>query len=111
MNPKEQVNAITTRSGVQLPEIHVKRPGVAKENGIVQEITDQLEKLEVVVEQEKVPLPPIKPYVPPIPFPQRLRKHKLDKQFGKFLEVFKKLHINIPFVDALAQMPCYVKFM
>ncbi|KAL2480756.1 Uncharacterized protein Adt_33722 [Abeliophyllum distichum] len=24
--PKEQVQAITTRSGVQLPEIHVKRP-------------------------------------------------------------------------------------
>ncbi|XP_022842932.1 uncharacterized protein LOC111366399 [Olea europaea var. sylvestris] len=26
VNPKEQVQAITTRSGVQLPEIHVKRP-------------------------------------------------------------------------------------
>ena len=38
---------------------------------------------------------------PPIPYPQRLKKHKLDKQFTKFMEVFKKLHINIPFVDAL----------
>ena len=37
----------------------------------------------------------------PIPYPQRLRKNKLDKQFTKFLEVFKKLHINIPFIDAL----------
>ena len=27
------------------------------------------------------------------------------------MEVFKKLHINIPFVDALEQMPNYVKFM
>ncbi|XP_062119267.1 uncharacterized protein LOC133833019 [Humulus lupulus] len=26
-------------------------------------------------------------------------------------EVFKKLHINIPFVEALEQMPSYVKFM
>ena len=25
--------------------------------------------------------------------------------------VFKKLHINIPFTDALEQMPSYVKFM
>jgi len=25
--------------------------------------------------------------------------------------MFKKLHINIPFSDALAQMPKYVKFM
>ena len=27
------------------------------------------------------------------------------------MEVFKKLHINIPFTDALEQMPSYVKFM
>ena len=40
----------------------------------------------------------------PIPYPQRLKKHKLDKQFTKFMEVFKKLHINIPFADALEQM-------
>ena len=47
----------------------------------------------------------------PIPYPQRLKKSKLDNQFTKFLEVFKKLHINIPFTDALEQMPSYVKFM
>ena len=47
----------------------------------------------------------------PIPYPQRLKKNKLDKQFKKFMEVFKKLHINIPFVDVLEQMPSYVKFM
>ena len=47
----------------------------------------------------------------PISYPQRLKKSKLDKQFTKFLEVFKKLHINIPFTDALEQMPSYVKFM
>ncbi|XP_052176597.1 uncharacterized protein LOC127790905 [Diospyros lotus] len=111
VNPNEQVNAITTKSGVPLPEIHVKRPGVVKENGIVQETTNQLEMPEVVAKQEKVIPLPVKPYVPPIPFPQRLRKHKLDKQFEKFLEIFKKLHINVPFVDALAQMPSYAKFM
>ena len=47
----------------------------------------------------------------PVPYPQRLKKHKLDKQFTKFMDVFKKLHINIPFADALEQMPSYVKFM
>ncbi|XP_024035502.1 uncharacterized protein LOC127899262 [Citrus sinensis] len=54
---------------------------------------------------------PVKAYVPPIPFPQRLQKKKLDKQFSKFLDVFKKLHINISFADALEQMRSYVKFM
>lgn len=35
----------------------------------------------------------------------------MDAQFSKFLEIFKKIHINIPFADALEQMPNYVKFM
>ena len=35
----------------------------------------------------------------------------MDKQFSKFLNMFKKLEINIPFADALAQMPNYVKFL
>ena len=46
-----------------------------------------------------------------IPYPQRLRKNNLDKQFTKFLEVFEKLHINIPFAEALEKMPSYLKFM
>ena len=37
----------------------------------------------------------------PILYPQRLKKNKLDKRFTKFMEVFKKLHINILFADAL----------
>ena len=49
--------------------------------------------------------------IAPILYPQRLKKHKLDKQFTKFMEVFKKLHINILFADALEKMPSYVKFM
>ncbi|KAH9725430.1 hypothetical protein KPL70_007875 [Citrus sinensis] len=47
----------------------------------------------------------------PPPFPQRFQKQKQDKQFSKFLEVLKQLHINIPFVEALEQMPNYVKFL
>ena len=47
----------------------------------------------------------------PISYPQRLKKNKLDKQFTKVMEVFKKLHTNIPFIDAFIQMPSYVKFM
>ena len=35
----------------------------------------------------------------------------MDKQFGRFMDIFKKLHINIPFAEALEQMPRYVKFI
>lgn len=63
-------------------------------------------KIEIKIEGVK-----LNSYVPPMPFPQRLQKVKANKQFSKFLEVFKKLQINIPFADALEQMPSYVKFM
>ncbi|XP_061343768.1 uncharacterized protein LOC133289784 [Gastrolobium bilobum] len=46
-----------------------------------------------------------------IMFPQRTKKQQDDKQFGNFLDILKQLHINIPLVDALEQMPKYVKFM
>ena len=35
----------------------------------------------------------------------------MDEQFYKFLNMFKKIEINIPFVEALAQMPNYAKFI
>ena len=53
----------------------------------------------------------VRAYQPPIPFPQRPQNSKLDEQFAKFLKMFKKLEINIPFAEALAQMPHYAKFM
>ena len=49
--------------------------------------------------------------LPPPPFPNRLKNAKLDKQFNKFLDVFKQLHINIPLIDALQSMPSYAKFI
>ena len=54
------------------------------------------------------------PPPPPLPsylFPQRLKQGKLEKQFAKFLDVFKKLHINIPFTEALENIPSYAKFL
>ena len=50
-------------------------------------------------------------YRPPLPFPQRPKKVKIDEQFIKFVNMFKKFEINIPFAEALAQMPNYAKFM
>ncbi|XP_025679160.1 uncharacterized protein [Arachis hypogaea] len=69
--------------------------------------------------KEKVtpePTPPkekevLKLYVSRAPYPQRFQKGVRDKQFFKFLEIFKKLQINIPFVEALEQMPLYAKFL
>jgi len=44
--------------------------------------------------------------MPPLPFPQRLAKVKLDSQFTKCFDVLKELLVNIPLIDAL-----YAKFL
>ncbi|KAL0411211.1 UNVERIFIED_CONTAM: hypothetical protein Slati_3710800 [Sesamum latifolium] len=46
-----------------------------------------------------------------IPYPSRILKANLDKQFGKFLQIFRKIHINIPLIVVLSQMPSYAKFL
>ena len=40
-------------------------------------------------------------YMFAVPFPQRLQKEKMEEQFSRFLEVFKKIEINLPFTEAL----------
>ncbi|XP_070022165.1 uncharacterized protein [Nicotiana sylvestris] len=51
------------------------------------------------------------PFSLTIPFPQKLKRENLDNQFSKFVEILKQIHINIPFTDALLQMPSYAKFL
>src|SRR4051812_45808381 len=50
-------------------------------------------------------------HVPKAPFPQRLQKQKNDGQYGDILELFKHVQINIPFLDAIKQIPAYAKFL
>ena len=81
-NPKEYVKAVTLRSGKMLKEL-VK--GTDEKEG-----PSKVEE-EVMVEQKEAEKPKSKlfpdnppPYKPPLPFPQRFHKQKLDKQFSKF---------------------------
>ncbi|XP_010273609.1 PREDICTED: uncharacterized protein LOC104609090 [Nelumbo nucifera] len=97
-NPREQANAITLRSGKTIGEIQREDKGA--------EVVDLQKENEGST--PKLNLHEIKL---PIPYPRRVLKAKLDKQFEKFLEVFKKIHINLPLLDVLSQMPKYAKFL
>ncbi|GJW52994.1 hypothetical protein Tco_0097079 [Tanacetum coccineum] len=55
--------------------------------------------------------PTPKPYKPKILYPQRLRKEKMEAQYGKFLDMIRAVRINVPLVDVLAGMPNYGKFL
>ena len=39
------------------------------------------------------------------------QKKDKERQYKCFIDIFKQLHINIPFSEALEQMPTYAKFM
>ena len=34
-----------------------------------------------------------------------------EQQFEKFMKMLQKLHVDIPFIDVLTQMPTYAKFL
>ncbi|CAM8877838.1 unnamed protein product [Rhodiola kirilowii] len=51
------------------------------------------------------------PYKPPIPFPQRLKGARRDKEFMQFVDKIRTLYITMPFTDAITQIPTYAKFM
>ncbi|XP_073273299.1 uncharacterized protein [Primulina huaijiensis] len=109
VNPREQCKAVTLRSGKK-----IGIPDSAEES--VETLVEEDDGKGVSVREEKVeepkkvreqqPLPKVN-----LPYPQRFKKNGLDDQFAKFLEIFKKIHINIPFADALEQMPNYAKFI
>nr|GEW94639.1 reverse transcriptase domain-containing protein [Tanacetum cinerariifolium] len=52
-----------------------------------------------------------KQYKSKFSYPQRLRKEKMEAQYGKFLDMIQAVRINIPLVDVLAEMPDYGKFL
>ncbi|KAL0446216.1 UNVERIFIED_CONTAM: hypothetical protein Slati_1749500 [Sesamum latifolium] len=102
-NPKDHVNAITLKNDKTLGE---EPPKEQVEETPIQQ--DEEPKEETKGSPLKLNLNTIPPY---IPYPKRVLKTNLDKQFGKFLEIFKKIHVNIPLIDALSQMPSYAKFL
>ncbi|XP_062109416.1 uncharacterized protein LOC133820034 [Humulus lupulus] len=117
VNLKENCKAITLRSGKNYEGPSEKQP--VEEVGQDQQAQAPTQEEKKHNEKKATEGITVKEASPPIsiehhikiPYPQRLCKNNMDKQFTKFLEVFKKLHINIPFAEALEQMPSYVKFM
>ncbi|XP_075480619.1 uncharacterized protein LOC142521276 [Primulina tabacum] len=101
-NPK-CVNAVTVTSPIKQEVIDVE--GDVKEKELSkQRSEDAREKGKSLNSNSNID-------INSLPFPQRAKQLQLDTQFSKFLEIFKKLHINIPFAEALAQMPSCAKFL
>ncbi|XP_074265669.1 uncharacterized protein LOC141588113 [Silene latifolia] len=114
-NPKGQMNALTLRNGKVLEETTNPKSIVVEDEAIV--IEDEDKALEEIVVEKKqayekeASLTPPRVYIPPVPFPQRLAKAKLEQKYGKCLDILKRMHINIPFLEAIFEIPSYGKFL
>ncbi|GJR40512.1 reverse transcriptase domain-containing protein [Tanacetum coccineum] len=53
----------------------------------------------------------VKPYVPPIPFPNRLKQHAEEALVHKTMESLKKIKINRPLLKEIRQTDNYPKYM
>jgi len=114
------MNSITLRSGRELesPQMHMRedKREVHNEEDIEKEVPIETPSEKVYTERtqevraEHV-LPLVKPYKPPVPYPQRLLKAKGEHNYKKFLDLLKKLYINILFLEAITNMPSYAKFL
>ncbi|GJR51306.1 reverse transcriptase domain-containing protein [Tanacetum coccineum] len=130
-NPKGELKAITTRSGIVLdgPSVPMPPPFInPEEDERVEETLTDPKLVEYTIKvppplvqkpqapsQKSYEMPKRDPLHPNIPYPSRMNKEKQqDKdeiQIHKFWKMFKQLHINISLADALILIPKYQKML
>nr|GFB95846.1 hypothetical protein [Tanacetum cinerariifolium] len=87
-NPKREAKAITNRSGMSYKEPPIPPPGVEEQKPIVTTNTElpSTEDIQPLLAKEKI-------------------REKDDILAAKFMEIFRDLHFELSFVDALVHMP------
>ncbi|CAL1381846.1 unnamed protein product [Linum trigynum] len=106
-----RVNSIQLRSGKVTPEVVSKEVNV-KEDPLPEGGNEETlgENRGVARKASSMP-PPVAEYTPPLPFRTRVHKEQLEAECRGFLEMLRKLHLNIPFFEAMAHMPRYSKYL
>ncbi|GJU08493.1 reverse transcriptase domain-containing protein [Tanacetum coccineum] len=118
-NPRCDLKALTTRSGISydgppippssssLPKVVEREPEVTKDT-----VFPSTENIQPPVVQIQAPIdePVVAPKPKPsITYPSRANKKKLCKKddllSSKFVEIFRELHFELSFADALLHMP------
>nr|GFB74756.1 reverse transcriptase domain-containing protein [Tanacetum cinerariifolium] len=119
-NPKGEAKAITTRSGMSYKEPPIPPSGVEQQEPTEETTNTELSSTkdiqpqlgQVKVQKDK-PIEELSIVIPKakanLPFPSRLQKEKLCKKddilAAKFMKIFRDLHFELSFTDALVHMP------
>ncbi|GKC35822.1 hypothetical protein Tco_1048206 [Tanacetum coccineum] len=117
-NPRNEAKAITTRSGVSYDGPLIPPPVVEKESEVTKDTelpsTEDIQPPLLVHEHTKNKEPIeessfVQKTKPNLPYPSRLNKQKIrekdDILASKFMEIFRNLHFELSFTDALIHMP------
>ena len=62
-------------------------------------------------DKSKDTVPQVEPYTPKALLPQRLHVSRKNSNFDEIMEAFKTVQINMPFLEAIKQIPSYPKFL
>ncbi|GJU44898.1 reverse transcriptase domain-containing protein [Tanacetum coccineum] len=116
-NPRNEAKAITTRSGASYDGPPIPPPVVEKEPEVTKDTelpsTEDIQP-QVVQDQNKDKEPIKEPSLTQktktsLPYPSRLAKEKIHEKddilASKFMEIFRNLHFELSFADALIHMP------
>ena len=115
MPSKENVSAVTTRGGKTTQEPPFPKDAGKQRKTVTASRTEVEEEEQEEAVDSNTPATQEDPVEPPrtsrdyhdttaLPFPERIRKPVADEQFSNFVEVIKKLYVNIPLPDAM-QVP------
>ncbi|XP_016185861.1 uncharacterized protein LOC107627542 [Arachis ipaensis] len=94
VNPREECKALIMGKEAEPKEVHA-----------AEELKEEKTQAEARSTMLHAPLVTQKPEVQ---HPQKLQEDTKEEQFTQFLEIFKKLHINISFAEVLEKMPPYM---
>ncbi|XP_070030733.1 uncharacterized protein [Nicotiana sylvestris] len=100
-NPKETINVVTLRSGGKELKIEDDKKKKGKKG-------EKIKKEETLRREDSNNM---SKHMPDLPFPQKLYREKLDKQFDRFLDMLRQVNVNLPFTEVLSQMLAYAKFL
>ena len=112
VTPKENVSAVTTHGCKTTQEPPFPQDAGKQRKTVTASHTEVEDEVQEEADDSNTPATQEDPVEPPrtsrdyhdttaLPFPERIRKPVADEQFGKFVEVIKKLYVNIPLLDAM----------
>ena len=121
VTPKESVNAVAVRARQSAQKPHLLQDASTRWKTVTARNTDAEDGV-LEEAEESNPITTQEYHVEPhrtsrdchdttaLPFLEQKRRPVADKQFGKFVEVIKKLYGNIPLLDTM-QVPTYTKYL